>query len=340
MLFLACCLTSCRKLILNKEPSPNAVSVFEYLWKEASLKYAYFDYKGVNWNDIREKYKTQVYDGMPKEDLFNVLAAMLNELKDAHVNLISPFNVSNYFPVFLNSPENFDDRLVLEKYLLRKPEKLYFTGPLANTIIDTLGLKIGYISYRSFLSEVSEKNMDYVLDRFAGTDGIIIDVRNNGGGSLSNVFTIGNRFTNIERKVYLSSYRKGPGANDFESEDGSFVSKDKNYIKRVAVLTNRGSYSATSFFALAMRTLPHVRVIGDTTGGGLGIPNGGELPNGWTYRFSVSRTLSIEKDSLGNNYNWENGVPPHIKVGLDKALAEKGFDSIIERAFEYIKNGN
>jgi C-terminal processing protease CtpA/Prc len=69
----------------------------------------------------------------------------------------------------------------------------------------------------------------------------------------------------------------------------------------------------------------------EITGGGLGIPNGGQLPNGWTYRFSISRTLSPAGE------NFENGVPPDIQVVLTKADRDRGVDTVIERAIQELK---
>jgi len=98
------------------------------------------------------------------------------------------------------------------------------------------------------------------------------------------------------------------------------------------LLTNRGCYSATSFFTLAMKAFPHVVQVGDTTGGGLGSPSGFELPNGWRYRFSVSRTL----DPQGNNF--ENGIPPDVPVWNDPQNEANGVDDIMERAIDLIIN--
>lgn len=71
--------------------------------------------------------------------------------------------------------------------------------------------------------------------------------------------------------------------------------------------------------------------MGDTTGGGLGLPNGGELPNGWKYRFSVTRTLAID----GKNY--ENGVPPDFTVILDPTATAAGRDNVIDSAVALIQ---
>lgn len=94
------------------------------------------------------------------------------------------------------------------------------------------------------------------------------------------------------------------------------------------MLADRGSYSDSSFTALAVRSIPNIILMGDTTGGGLGIPNGGQLPNGWNYRFSVTQTL----DPQGNNY--EDGVPPEILAQFNWNDLQK--DEILERAIQEI----
>jgi C-terminal processing protease CtpA/Prc len=65
--------------------------------------------------------------------------------------------------------------------------------------------------------------------------------------------------------------------------------------------------------------------MGDTTGGGGGLPNGGQLPNGWTYRFSISQLLDLN----GNNYA-EDGVAPEIFESFNWSDLTK--DEILDRA--------
>ncbi|HYV95562.1 MAG TPA: S41 family peptidase, partial [Chitinophagales bacterium] len=276
--------------------------------------------------------------GMLNEDLFSILGTMMNILRDGHVNLTSPFNISNYYPIFLNSPQNYDGRLVLEHYLLRDSAQYYITGSLQNTIIDTLGVRVGYIRYSSFLNPVSSYDISYVIKRFLAdsVDGVIMDVRNNGGGDVGNVFTLVNHFADEKRLAYFSQIKAAPGAGDFTDDEYVYAEPAASYrfTGRIAVLTNRSCFSATSLFCLAMKQFPYVKMIGDSTGGGLGAPTYGELPNGWTYRFSVTRTLSPNGD------NWENGIPADVLIDLDPVLQDEGYDSIIERAIEYIITGN
>ena len=152
-----------------------------------------------------------------------------------------------------------------------------------------------------------------------------------------NVFTLVNHFVDQKRLAYISQIKYGPGISDFDDKEEVYMqpaSSSYQFTKRIALLTNRSCYSATSLFCLAMKQLPYVKMIGDSTGGGLGAPTYGELPNGWTYRFSVTRTLSPAGD------NWENGIPADILIDLDPVLEDDGYDSIIERAIQYIITGN
>ncbi|MFK7980418.1 MAG: hypothetical protein AB8G86_10580 [Saprospiraceae bacterium] len=56
----------------------------------------------------------------------------------------------------------------------------------------------------------------------------------------------------------------------------------------------------------------------------LGTPNEGQLPNGWTYRFSITQTLDME----GNNY--ENSIPANIEIFMNWDNRIK--DEVIQRA--------
>jgi C-terminal processing protease CtpA/Prc len=209
------------------------------------------------------------------------------------------------------------------------------TGALDNCILDTLGTKIGYIRYNSFSESLYPQDLDYVLNKMKNCNGLILDLRSNGGGSSSNVFSLAGRFADSKRLAYRSYNKNGVAYNDFSEAKDLYVTPQGNYqfTNRIALLTNRGCYSATSFFTLAMKVFPYVKIIGDTTGGGLGVPNGGQLPNGWTYRFSVTKTITPD------GKNFENGIPPDITVWMQDSTSHKGYDDIIERGILYIKTG-
>lgn len=329
ILLLLISLTSaaCEELILDAEPVDSPRENFEYLWQEAKENYSFFEYKSIDWDEVYDRYSPQVTDETRLVQLFDILSDMLNELRDGHVNLISPFNVSR-FDIDLLGPENIDYRLIRENYLSEKP---YRTGPFQHDFL--ADQRVGYIRYSSFSSTVTNFDMDFLFLLYEETDGLIFDLRQNGGGSMSNVFRILNRFAQEETLIYNSYIKNGPGPEDFSEAQPAFLEPEterSTYEKEVVILLDRGSYSATSFFALGARTLPNFTLMGDFTGGGLGIPNGGQIPNGWTYRFSISRTITPD----GENY--ESGVPPDEFVIMTDLDRLQNRDPVLDRAIEKI----
>ncbi|NRB61831.1 MAG: S41 family peptidase [Saprospiraceae bacterium] len=320
-------LASCEVLFFEEELADEARNNFEYLWQQCDENYSFFEYKNVNWDSVYDAYSPRVANGMSADSLFRVLWNMLNELRDGHVNLISPFNVSR-FDIDLLGPDNIDFRLIRENYL---SDRYYTNLPLIHDFL--AGGQIAYFRIGSFATPLSDGDVQIALSRYRNTKGMILDIRGNGGGNLSSVFTLMNRLSRQKMKVYDSYIKSGPGREDFSGPQEAILeppSRGLRYPKPVMVLTDRGTFSAASFLAVMARELPQMTLIGDTTGGGLGIPNGGQLPNGWTYRMSISRTITTD------GQNFENGVPPDIRVILNDDLTKLGIDNVLERAMAEI----
>jgi hypothetical protein len=315
---------------MEKEPADDPVNNFEYLWQTADEKYSFFEYKGIDWNAIYNEYRPQIYSDMKDGELFYVLADMLNRLEDGHVNLTAPFDVSRYSFKY-DAPENFNFRLLQDNYI---GWDYRITGSLINTSFERDGQSIGYIYYGSFSRTIQSADIDFAIANLWHTKGIILDLRSNSGGSVSNIYKLGSRFADEKRFIYSSVLKNGPGHNDFGNPANVYMEPAGayQYLNPVILLTNRDCFSATSFFATAMKAFPNVVQVGDTTGGGLGSPAGFELPNGWGYRFSVSRTLTPD------GQNFENGVPPDITVWMDPQNELNGVDDIMEKAIEIILN--
>lgn len=322
-------LVSCEKAFLKKEiNSADPHTNFEYLWTECKDKYSYFNYKQIDWDQIYREYEPKISQGMSQDALFTVLADMLNELKDGHVNLLSEFNVSRY-PVDLLGPRNFDWRLVREHYI---SNEYYSTGPFRHDFLKNHD-SIGYIRFSQFTGTVSQKHLNFILNRYEHTKGLIFDIRGNGGGVANDLYAVLGRFTDVKTLLFYSQIKSGPGKDEFSEKKASYLEPTvgKKYLKKVIVLTDRGTYSAGSFLALSAKAMNNLTIVGDTTGGGLGLPNGGQLPNGWIYRFSISRTLDL------NDNNFENGVPPDFHVTLKEDFTSTGIDDIIEKAIELLE---
>ena len=313
-------LTSCEKVFFDEEiKTTNATQNFEYLWNECNRKYAFFEYKKIDWNERYTFYKARINDNMSDEALFNELGAMLNDLRDGHVNLVSNFNVSGY-TFNWKGINNINDRIVEEYYL---KASRYTTGPFTHNFIDNGN--IGYIRFKSFTGTVTDEQLDFMVNRYAATKGLIVDVRQNGGGAVTDMWKMVSHFIGEKTLCYRTYTKNGPGINDFSTPADAYAEPNGNtFTKKIIVLTDRGTFSSGSHFALAMRNVPHAIIMGDTTGGGMGLPNGGQLPNGWTYRFSVTSTRDLD----GANY--EDGVPPDIIKLINPSDIDK--DAVIDAA--------
>ena len=325
-LFLLC--TSCERLFIEPNPTNTPTGNFNYLWQTINDKYTFLDYKKIDWDSVKRVWQPRVSDTMNDVVLFRVLDSMLYTLRDGHVNLYGSFNFSRNWQWYLNYPDNYDANLVERNYL-RGVQR--YTGSLVNCFLDSN--RVGYVRYSSFSNDVSDFDIDVVVGRFRDTKGIIIDVRNNGGGSIANIDQLVSRFTSKKVLVWRESEKSGTGKNDFSQISEKYIDPKglAQYTKPVIILTNRRCYSATNFFVAAMLRLPNVKSIGDWTGGGGGAPSSTQLPNGWVLRYSATRTLTPD------GFNIENGVPPSIKIDMLKSDSDKGFDTIIERALAELK---
>ena len=315
-------LVSCETAFFEEDlatTDPNAN--FEYLWNECNEKYSYFELKNIDWDAIKTEYSAMLYEDMTQDSLFNVLGGMLTELRDDHTNLISNFNVSFFGTEYLGQ-DNFYGRLIEDNYLNRSA---YYSGPFAHNFLDNG--EIGYVRFASFPGTVDDTNLDFILERYKDTKGLILDLRENGGGAVSDIFAILGRFVEEKTLTHYSRIKNGPGRDDFSEAEPVYVSPSTSirYTNPVIMLIDRGTYSAGSFTALATKALPNITLMGDTTGGGLGLPNGGQLPNGWTYRFSITQALTLDKRP-----DFEDGVPPDIEVLFD--FNDLTRDEVLDRA--------
>lgn len=320
--------SSCEKLFFEDEPGTSNLEIFKQAWDFADREYSFFEYKNIRWDSVYSAFEPGINDNLSEEALFDILAEMFHVLRDGHVNLTTPFDRSRNWQWFLDYPENYDYSL-LQRYYFKNQEQ--YAGPFILMDFEDLG----YLHYRSFSNPVSEDNMDYVLEKFKDKKALIIDLRDNGGGSLSNVFRIANRFADKEVTVAMLRYKSGPGHEDFtpwRAVNLTPPDEGARWSKPVILLTNRLCYSATNFLVTLMKPLSNVTVIGDSTGGGGGIPAYTELSNGWVIRVSSTQLETLE------GFNVENGLPPDIQVEQTQEDELQNRDSILEFAFEFINN--
>ena len=323
MLMVAC--------VDTEERPDTPMGNFEALWHIIDEHYCFFDYKqhvyGLDWQEVYNKYKVRVNDNMSSTQLFEVLCDMLGELRDGHVNLISSMDYGRYWAWHEAYPQNYSD--TLERRYLGTDYRI--AGGMSYRILDD---NIGYIRYASFASPVGEGNMDDCFSYLALCRGLIIDVRNNGGGELTTAERLAARFVQEKTLVSYMQHKTGTGHSDFSQLEARYLEPSSNlrWHKGVCVLTNRSVFSAANDFAVMMHALPNVKLVGDHTGGGSGMPMSSSLPNGWSVRYSACPIYDKNKQQT------EFGIDPDVSVSLTDEATVAGIDLIIEKARELLTN--
>lgn len=315
-------LSSC---VEEEEFANNPTGNFEALWKIMDEHYCFFKEKNVDWNQVHERYRVRIRQDMTDRQLFEVLGDMLAELRDGHVNLYTSFDTNRYWEFHEDYPKNFSQHLV-DHYL---GTDCKIAGGMRYKILDD---NIGYLRCGSFAGTPGTSTLDAIMLYFASCNGLIIDLRGNGGGILTSAEKLAARFTNEEIPVGYIKHKTGKGHHDFSKPEMQYLkpAKGSRWQKKVVVLTNREVYSAANEFVKYMKCCPLATILGEQTGGGGGMPFTSELPNGWLVRFSACPMY----DKDGNNI--EDGIQPDIHASFVWALVSSNIDTIIETARELI----
>ena len=316
-------LTSCQKSDFEYDESPQGN--LDALWELIDQRYCFLTYKekemGISWQEMHAKYSAKLNAKMSRVQLFEVLCQMVGELKDGHVNISTSLDLGRNWSWKEDYPENLDTEL-RNQYL---GTDYHIGSGLKYTILPD---NIAYVVYESFSDGIGDGNLSDMIAHLRLCNGMILDIRGNGGGELTNAEKLSQRFTNEKVLVGFTSHKTGKGHDDFSEPRAEYIepSKSIRWQKPVVLLVNRSCYSAANTFVRNMKEMPLVTVIGDQTGGGSGLPFTSELPIGWSVRFSASPSFDARMHQI------EFGIEPDVKASLDESLAADGKDSMIEEA--------
>jgi C-terminal processing protease CtpA/Prc len=314
----------------NNDPEEN----FEHLWKTFDRNYAIFGAKRVDWDALYKIYRPQVTPRTTEDELFTVMSNMLGHLNDNHVRLITPQKRFTSGILRDLKMEDFSLDLIKTKYLKEK----FKTGVRNIFTYGWLSDTIGYFHFRGFgFLEQSREAIDEIIEEFKDARGIVVDVRQNGGGDDRVGKLIADRFADRKRLYMITRIRSGQNHDDFTPPRYWYVEPDgpHQFNKTVILLTHRHSVSAADNFTLAMRVIPHVTVVGDFTSGCYADVYRDQLPNGWG--FSVSYKLFTDQ----NGFCWEGiGIPPDLRQTNSKADIENKTDRVLELAVKLIDSGS
>ncbi len=303
-------------------PTRSFVEQFDTLWTRFDQVYPSFAYKRVDWRAQRAAYRTRALGARSQDELIAVLVDMLTPLHDLHVWLVDPRGQA--VPTFRPSVRANFERGRWESAMREASYVAHHRDLGEGTVGGYAYLYIG-----SWKEPVTQDALDLVLARVRDAPGLIIDVRNNTGGTDQTALAFAGRFTT---RTFTASYvaiRMDSLVRNMEMPLARTIGPRGGwqFTRPVVVLSGRGGFSATESFVAAMRTLPQVTVVGDTTGGASGNPATFVLGNGW--RFTVPRWLEFGPDKLPIE---GRGVAPHLAMRWDPASYDSARDPLIDAA--------
>lgn len=339
----------------NREKG-NPIENFNAFFNVFKEKYAYFETKGIDWQKTYDFYSKRVNKKTTDNELFSIFQEFLTKLNDKHCYIyrfnqiyFSGFGLPslNYLDLlsfdFRVKTNDFSLKLIETEYISNSKEKslrVYsFLPPIGTRNIFTTGWLKDSVAY-IHMTEMSPKSREVhesivnFYDKFRNARGFVIDIRDNIGGYSAPVKELAEIFADKENLYAISRLRNSDSTSSFQEPDYWTIkpNQEKRILNRpIALLVNKNTQSAAELFALMMKTIPTVKIIGNVTSGVFADTHTGKLPNGWEYR------LSIRKTNNSNDISLEDiGIIPDTLIVDNKKYIENKKDNMLECAIEYI----
>jgi carboxyl-terminal processing protease len=175
----------------------------------------------------------------------------------------------------------------------------------------TLEENIGYIKLNTFENESAASDMAKALHDMLGhrVKGLILDVRNNGGGLLQNAIEIGSMFMKDGVIVYTIDR---DGKKETISSTGNLV-----WDRPVVMLINESSASASEILAGALHDNQKAVLVGTNSFGKACVQNVKQLEDGSAILITIAKYLTPNGTDIT-----KKGITPDYAVEITTAEAD------------------
>lgn len=219
----------------------------------------------------------------------------------------------------LRSPDGSERRVTVRRALIETPsvKGIARDGGTWRHMIDA-GRRIGYVRIATFSDRTAEE-LDAALAsmRAGGLSGLVLDLRDNGGGSLDAAIQSADRF--LRGGAIVSLRGRGSEGRSWDATDSP-----ADVDVPLVVLVNQGSASASEVMAGALRDHGRARLVGTRTFGKGSVQEVRPLADGagavklTTARYYLPGGTSVSR--LPGEARW--GVEPETGFRVAMTLAE------------------
>ena len=306
-------LTSCHKDITSSNQigttyASNYSQIFEDFWKDMNKTYVFWSIDPTNWDAVHDKY-APIFDSLntnPGTTTDSVVAhyfkEMVDGLVDSHYNLslITGYGISPSLDRKKKDPQFIGSIFKSNIYALYPDSINYYTTKVDSNYLKTKvvaydtatsfycisgilnGTNTLYLGFSEFAivnelksnSQVN-KTLNYFKDQLNNPyiNGLIIDVRGNGGGDVNDLNYLIGSLISSPLKIGYTRSKNGSGRLDYTPWADAIVTPTTwgaDFTKPIVVLADGLSASMSELTTMALKQLPNTTFVGDTTWGANG----------------------------------------------------------------------
>jgi carboxyl-terminal processing protease len=187
--------------------------------------------------------------------------------------------------------------------------------------------KIAYIQLTTFGDKTSREFRDTLKQLMKNNPkGLILDLRNNGGGLLTTAFDVTSEF--VPDGIIMYEQYGNRDLKEFKAEPGGLATKIP-----MVVLVNEGSASASEIVAGALQDSGRAKLIGQTTFGKGSVQNWIDLENqNGAIRVTVARWLTPLQKQIN-----KIGLTPDVIIEITEEDIKANRDPQLDRAIHLLK---
>ena len=308
----------------QEKPSPlteaERTEVVDSISSILDNNYVYPDVATKMVNHINTKLKDGAYKTIEDPIEFSqLLTSDLQEIsKDLHLRVMfRPEQIDRW----RNASQSTEDSIAMAERRLKANRRSNY----GFQEVKILEGNVGYLNLSGFFNvdEEAGETAQAAMNYLSNSDALIIDLRQNGGGSPSMIQLISSYLFGPE-SVHLNSFYYRPTDEHTQTWTLPYVPGKRRPDIPVYVLTSNRTFSAAEEFSYNLRNLERATLVGEVTGGGAH-PGGTRIA---TDRYMIWAPTGRAINPITNT-NWEGtGVQPHMEVPAADALTKAHVDAL------------